>query len=52
MAAPSALYEPRLVISGTEVDSAWNGIIREKIARNSTTLTTITTVSDTGGRCV
>src|SRR4030095_8085859 len=39
IAAPITLNDPRLAISGTEVDIAWNGMIREKIPTNSTTLT-------------
>ena len=47
-----ALNEPRCVGSGTEVTSAWNGIMREKMPMNITTLTTTTVAKGTVSRCV
>ncbi len=40
-----ALNAPRLVGSGTWLASAWNGIMREKMPTNITTLTSTTTAS-------
>ena len=47
-----ALNEPRCVCAGTCDISAWNGIMREKMPMNSTTLMTVTTTSVEALRCV
>ena len=47
-----ALKAPRLVTSGIAVISAWDGIMREKMPTNSSTLMTITTANGVGPRLV
>lgn len=47
-----ALKEPRWVVAGTEETRAWNGIMREKMPRNSTALTSTIIGTVTGPRCV